>query len=288
MDKTVNSVGEYLTILFGKIKENKQKDTMLFYRGQASVDYDFVPKVMRTKYVQHENEIYNRAMVENTKDFEHLTTANEVLSKMQHYGIPTRLLDITTNPLVALYFACSGDVEKDKDGTVYILTPNLIDEVRPYDSDRISILSALPRFSSKEKNDIRELAEREKEIEKFNNEAIIKRLLHEIKKEKPSFENIINPNDLLKNFYFIPKKTNDRIVKQSGAFIIFGLSQEKMKNSGDKNIYDKIIVKSSQKNEILKELSILEINRFSLFPELDCRALEICNSFAEEKSEDKQ
>lgn len=38
----------------------------------------------------------------------------------QHFGVPTRMLDFSTNPLVALYFACC-DSNKDEDGSVWAI-----------------------------------------------------------------------------------------------------------------------------------------------------------------------
>lgn len=42
----------------------------------------------------------------------------------QHHGLPTRLLDWTTNPLAALYFAISGS--PDKDGGIFVLNPRFL------------------------------------------------------------------------------------------------------------------------------------------------------------------
>ena len=56
----------------------------------------------------------------------------EVLAQLQHQGAATGLIDFTENPLVALWFACSGN--SDKDGAVYILPCS---EIRQVDESEI-------------------------------------------------------------------------------------------------------------------------------------------------------
>ena len=108
----------------------------------------------------------------------------------------------------------------------------------------------------------------EENLRCFNNQPIIKRLLHEIKKEKPAFENVINPQNLLCNYIFIPRKNNTRIIRQSGAFIIFGLTnQEEYKFENDFE-YEKIIIDGEYKETIIKQLANFGITKASIYPEL--------------------
>jgi hypothetical protein len=55
----------------------------------------------------------------------------EWLFLAQHYGLPTRLLDWSTNPLVALFFAVEKDDEKD--GAIYMVPRMVTDQYELFD-----------------------------------------------------------------------------------------------------------------------------------------------------------
>lgn len=125
----------------------------MFYRGQSNYEFHLQPQVFRNEYSLTESEIYTHILLECASDFNNGMSHIDVLSKMQHYGVPTRLLDITSNPLVALFFACSG--EKEVDGAVFVINDTKAPK-KLYDSDTVTILASLPRFSDDDQNKIKE------------------------------------------------------------------------------------------------------------------------------------
>ncbi|MDE0313354.1 MAG: FRG domain-containing protein [Candidatus Poribacteria bacterium] len=59
----------------------------------------------------------------------------EILTELQHYGGITNLIDFTTDYLIAIFFACTGDLKETEDGRVILLekTPRMEEEllIRP-------------------------------------------------------------------------------------------------------------------------------------------------------------
>lgn len=130
------------------------QDYNRFFRGHSDYTYELTPSIYRGTAINNEDSMINEILSSCPNDFSQDKSIFEKLTRLQHYGFPTRLLDITTNPLVALYFAVESN--KDKDGEVIIFDiPK--DNIKYSNSDTVSIISAtsfLPKnFSIKEINE---------------------------------------------------------------------------------------------------------------------------------------
>ena len=75
------------------------------------------------------------------------------LVRMQHFGLPTRLLDVSRNALVALYFATDpGPLgSKPSDGMVTAFAIPQEHE-KYFDSDSVSCIANLANMTSEEKD----------------------------------------------------------------------------------------------------------------------------------------
>ena len=381
----IESVSDFLNEIKG-IK-NKSGYT-LFYRGHSDKNYELKPSIYRDeRFIKNEDKIYRETIAKVPYEFNGKSTI-ESLALMQHYGVPTRILDLTTNALVALYFACEEskkikEITKVKGGS-FLKKVNIDGEVIIFnipnksvcysDSDKVTILANLSKYendlyykkNTPYKQDIESVEIKIKETLKMINinvvlekaeslrdytlnkkeelkkyyedyrlknidekiediienykgkekikddiksfftillltilktiideaeqsyinslnekDPYLKKLLHYIREDKSYFKPIINPNDIGKILAVKPKLDNPRIVRQQGAFLIFGAESSFVYNSikpmpkikkewiikGNNN--NKIIIKSSKKESILKELDKLGINKSTLFPEID-------------------
>lgn len=207
---TIKNVSEYLDVV-------RETHFPYCYRGQAQ-DWPLLPSIGRIiDTVGVDMLTFEEDIIEKLQQYgfpylkDNVPSYTDWILHAQHYGLPTRLLDFTTNPLKALYFAVED--ESKTDGVVWSLD--------------------------------------ESGVRKF-----------------PSL-------DMKKIVFYHPVHINSRIVAQESVFAVFPLQKDEIEivpleeRENDFRFFMKVKIPPVCKPKIKQELSILGINKMSVYPGIE-------------------
>lgn len=269
----VESISDTLEAI-GRLHD--ESETFSCFRGHGSIEWIASPSIFRqSQRVLNSEYLMVRDLVSRYPDhFINDRTMFDRLVRMQHFGLPTRLLDVTSNPLVALYFTVAEEPEID--GSLIIFRVSA-ERKKYYDSDSVSCVCNLANLKNSEKEIIENTPA--KKISEFMKLNPAQRLYQFIREEKPHFRPDIQKEDLFRQYYVVAKQNNARIIAQNGAFLAFGLKWDHGSSFGDDIKAFSLRVPKLKKSAIKDELGTIGIHAGALFPEIDRAAAQIIETY---------
>ncbi len=232
--RRIDSVSDLLKYLQEDIANYKGQ---VWFRGHSRSTWKLQPSLLRKKRNVTEATLFSRFKQNASLLVPSLAPHSfEWLFQMQHYGIPTRLLDWTESPLAAIYFAVCNDAYVGRDGTVWMLLPTELNKHAKVGSDEEFYI---PSFES-----------------------------DDLKSYDPAFINKENTTRLLP-LAAIATRNSPRMQAQLGVFTINHKINTHIDKIGDSSHIWSYKIPRGRKLAIRRELELLSITRFHLFPELE-------------------
>lgn len=239
------------TSIVSKYKNKKN----MFYRGQKDKSFNISCSLSRDYgYIENEYKMISSTLKAKSEEFNSYKYPIEILSKMQHYEIPTRLIDITLDPYIALYFSIE-ESEEIEDAEVFVFEEETY-SIESKDVKLVSLLAISNDYSS------------DKIIELY------KRIYNEEISENEIFD-IINENKFV-DFNEQLSKSNERLATQKGTFILCTNLIEDRLIKREVNKVNKseaictIRIPFEYKNMIKEDLNTkYNINKYMIYPELN-------------------
>ena len=236
-------------------KRRTKSSWLPWFRGEEISDWSTAlrPKLYRTKHdlievLRQEQDLrleFKRRgsqLVGESKPADHW----ERYFLMEHYGVPTRLLDWSDGALVALYFALKP-VKSNRDAAVYMLDPwwlnKLVFKELPIAKQDRSSGSAMPDWDE---------AKPYRSEGEFENEFI-----------GPKYPLAIDPSHVARRF-----------AAQRSRFTIFGRSEDGLKKicakvPEDECRLSRIAIKRAAVADMRRDLATCGISESTIFPDLE-------------------
>lgn len=254
-----------------------QVSSMTFYRGHASSGWSLSPRLYREELHEVEQNLVKDALRIAPDEFRSLTPFQS-LSKMQHLGLPTRLLDVTSNPLVALHFACMEHPGEDGEVKIFANLPTTSETGYPCkDVEEFVFRHSWSRFS----------------VDDFPSRASA--TLPQDPEAKEEHRQSVEHTLSIPFAAVLPDNTNERLTAQAGAFLVCGMKvarkeKDSMYGSSGKEYWWfepaqlssqlgfseslratdlQLLIPAGAKSGLLAELEQVNINRWRLFPEAE-------------------
>lgn len=271
----ITDVAKFTDILTHLLEDDKGRNH-IFYRGHSEASFEMVPTLFREeRWKRNEANMYCELLNTCPEDFAALPSHIDRLTEMQHYGLPTRLLDVTSNPLTALYFASNSSDRRN--GEVILLSVEGA-KLKYAQSRTIAMMASLPLMGY----DSQMIMYRGVSGEDYDN--AVQALMEEVNTERPGFVINSQMEHNMKEYYLVmPNRINRRVDRQEGAFIICGLMEDfygnerkpvrsaisdiRIRSRNGKKVL--LMIQASRKKEIMRSLDKLGINKSTLFPEID-------------------